>query len=211
MTRTNEQLIRELVRLGAIESPRVKDAFGHVLREHFVSEEFVSQAYENKPLPIGHEQTTSQPLVVAFMLELLDVRPGDTVLEIGSGSGWQSVLLAFLAEKVVSVERIPELSLFAREHAHKHYPELSKKIFFAEGDGSKKLALSGVDEPLSFDRIIAAAATEEVPAVWKEQVKIGGKLVLPVGENIVLLEKTGKQEFIQKEFFGFQFVPLVRD
>ncbi|OGM91290.1 protein-L-isoaspartate O-methyltransferase [Candidatus Wolfebacteria bacterium RIFCSPHIGHO2_01_FULL_48_22] len=201
---TNEQLVEELIKLGYIKTPRVEDAFLSVAREHFVSADMKERAYENIPLPIGFEQTISQPLVVAFMLELLQVRAGDRVLEIGSGSGWQSALLSFLSgSEVVSIERIHELHEFAKQNATV-YPNLAQRIEFIHSDGSK-----GYEEKAPYDKIIAGASAEEIPAAWQEQVAIGGRIVAPLDERIVLLEKTGKQEFTKKEFFGFRFVPLV--
>jgi len=202
---TNGQLIEELLKLGYIKTGRLEDAFWKILREDFVPNEAKSHAYENIPLSIGYEQTISQPLVVAFMLELLEVRVGDTILEIGTGSGWQSVLLAALSEnEVVTMERIPELYESARRHMTK-YPHYAEKILCIQGDGSR-----GYEEKAPYDKIIVGAAVqEEIPNTWKQQIKIGGRIVFPMDERIIALEKTGKNEFSQKEFFGFTFVPLV--
>ncbi len=217
MNTSNERLIKELSELGYLKSPKLAEAMRTVLREDFVPEEYRIQAYEDEPLPIGHEQTTSQPLVILFMLELLSLQAGDTVLEIGTGSGWQTVLMACIThpsvqqpdaapqKNIVSIERIPELHESAVSHAGK-YPEYAEHISFLQGDGSR-----GYEEQAPFDRIICGAATDAVPQQWKDQVKIGGRIVVPEGECIAVLEKTGKNEFSRKEFFGFHFVPLVRE
>lgn len=212
---TNDELIEELVRLGYIQTPRIKEAFRNVRREDFIPDDIKKNAYENKPFPIGFDQTTSQPLVIACMLELLDVRAGDKILEIGSGSGWQSVLLSYLSQtekneenntsRIISLERIPELHEYAKQRAAK-YEDLSKNILFVEKNGSR-----GYEEYAPYDRIIACACMQEIPQIWKDQVKIGGNIVAPVGEKICFLKKKEKNEFEQKEFFGFRFVPLVTE
>lgn len=204
---TNTQLLEELLELGYIKTSRLENAMQNILREDFVADELKKSAYENIPLSIGFGQTTSQPLVLAFMLELLGVNAGDTVLEIGSGSGWQSVLLSRLSDPglVTSVERIPELYERAKKNAER-YPQYSRNISFVHGNGVR-----GYEKNAPYNRIIAGASCEEIPRAWKEQVKIGGRVVFPEGEQIVLLEKTEKDEFIRKEFYGFSFVPLISE
>lgn len=202
---TKEILIQYLIDGGYLKTPAIIEAFKKISREDFVPEEQKEKAYINEALPIGYGQTISQPLVVAFMLELLEVKPGEKVLEIGTGSGWQTALLAELGARVFSIERIDELRLFAKKNLEK-YGFLEKgTVKLLAGDGSK-----GYSAEAPFDKIIAAAAAEELPIAWKEQLKIGGRIVAPVKESIVVLDKSAKDKFSAKEYLGFRFVPLVR-
>ncbi len=201
-----ERLINELIRHGYLKTPRIIEAFKKVDRADFVPPEERGVAYENVPLPIGGGQTISQPLTVAFMLELLGPEEGDTVLDIGSGSGWQSALLAAIVGKggkVYAMELLPKLCVLGEKNASKYH---SKNLKFICGNAEGDLPAHA-----PFDRIIAAAATEEVPASWKAQLKIGGRIVLPVGHSIVLLEKKGGNEFTETEFPGFAFVPFITE
>lgn len=206
---SNKELVAELIHLGYLKTDRLIDAFYKVPREHFIPEEKRKMAYKNAPLPIGYEQTISQPLVVAFMLELLDPRPGEKILEIGTGSGWQTALLCSLLNgdesvksRLVSLERIPQLKQKAEENLSAF--SFSCPLRLEVADGAK-----GYLEEAPFDKIIAAATALTMPEEWKEQLVIGGKIVAPIQESIILLEKTGKKEFQEKCFFGFQFVPLL--
>jgi protein-L-isoaspartate(D-aspartate) O-methyltransferase len=220
MAYSNQDLIKELVELGYLKSQRLIDAFSEIDRKDFVPEELSDFAYHNEPLPIGFEQTISQPLTVAFMLELLELKPQDKVLEIGSGSGWQTALIAKIIGdsqndsednqkdecKIVALERIPQLKEMTERNLSK-YGFLKKgivKVILA--DGTK-----GYPDQAPYDKIIAAASAKEIPKEWKEQLKIGGRIVAPVKNEIVVLEKTGKNDFEQKSFWGFSFVPLVSD
>lgn len=221
MITSNEQLIRHLADLGYLKTPKLVEAFRRVDRRLFVDDDLVQRAYEDEPLPIGSGQTISQPLVVAFMLELLDLREGEKVLEIGTGSGWQTVLLAsgtcseFSAHEtheegicinphVVSIERIPELRMKAERNIQKTAGIARGDIVLIEGDGTR-----GYEKYAPYDKIIAAAACDQIPASWKEQLKIGGRIVAPSPDSILVLDKTGKGSFEERSFFGFSFVPLV--
>ena len=202
------ELVEELARGGYLKSPAIIDAFKSIDRASFVPDEFKSQAYENKPLPIGFEQTISQPLTVAFMLELLQPQPGSTILDIGAGSGWQSALIANLVGetgKVVAIERIPELKTLA-ENNLKNLPDLNGRINFVLGDGSL-----GYEPEAPYNRIIAAAAGDEIPESWKAQLKTGGTIVAPVGQSIVVIHKLTPDTFDRHEYLGFSFVPLIKD
>ncbi len=207
-----ESLIASLQKDGYLKSPLVAEAFRVIDRKDFIPESDRESAYENIPLPIGFGQTISQPLTVAFMLDLLELKKGEKILDIGSGSGWLAALIAHLvfdeeskAGKVVSIERIPELKISAEKNIS-HYEILKDVVSVELGDG----ALGSPNEA-PFDRIIAAAAAEEIPEAWKEQVKIGGRIVAPIQESIVVLDKVSKDEFNKKQYFGFNFVPLIRD
>ncbi|OGY65903.1 MAG: protein-L-isoaspartate O-methyltransferase [Candidatus Harrisonbacteria bacterium RIFCSPLOWO2_02_FULL_41_11] len=217
---TKEDLIKELVKDGYLKTPAVIGAFNAIDRKDFLPEEVKERAYENTALPIGYEQTISQPLVVAFMLELLEIKPGEKVLDVGTGSGWNAALIANLVGNtgtVVSIERVPELYEFAKKNLVKYNfidsanSALSQRasavlVKLIQGDGSL-----GYETEAPYDKIVAGAAAQEIPAVWKEQLKIGGRIVAPVKDSIVVLDKISKDKFKQKDYFGFSFVPLIKD
>jgi len=231
-----QELIQSLIDEGYLRTPAIIEAFQKVDRKDFVPEEYRDEAYGNYPLPIGFSQTISQPLTVAFMLELLEPKAGEKILDIGSGSGWQTGLLAHIVGgspaqgKVIGIERIPELKKISEKNLAKYSfmdpvrnkpPQAAAAVPSAgrisngveknivkivEGDGSK-----GYEEEAPFDKIIAAAAALAVPQAWKDQLKVGGQIVAPVGHNIVLLQKKSPTEFSQKQYYGFSFVPLIVD
>lgn len=206
---SKESLIKELIRGGYLKSPNLIEAFEKIDRVDFVPENFKNDAYLNQPLPIGFGQTISQPLTVAFMLELLEPKTDEKILDVGAGSGWVSALIAQVVGekgKVLAMERIPELCEFGKQNLDK-YNFIEKGIVeLICGDASK-----GYVKGAPYDKIIAAAAGQEVPSAWKEELKIGGRLVMPVGNSILVLDKISQNEFEQKEFFGFSFVPLIRE
>lgn len=202
-----KNLVEILKREDYLKTPEIIEAFLSVDRADFVPRHLKEDAYLNIPLPIGEGQTISQPLTVAFMLELLSPKSGDKILDIGSGSGWTSALLARIIGKkgkVVAVERIPELCEIGGENVNK-YGFIKNGIVRYECVNG----ISGFAEEAPFDKIIAAAAGEEIPEAWKNQLKIGGVIVAPVKNSIVKITKIGKDQFDEKEFVGFSFVPLV--
>ncbi|MEK7624493.1 MAG: protein-L-isoaspartate O-methyltransferase [Patescibacteria group bacterium] len=204
---TKESLIKDLIKGGYLKSRPLIDAFEKIDRIDFVPENLKNEAYLNQPLPIGFGQTISQPLTVAFMLELLEPKPDEKILEVGAGSGWASALLAQIVGEngnICAIERIPELCEFGKQNIAK-YRFIEKGIVdFVCGDASR-----GYSKKAPFDKIIAAAAGKDIPLAWKEELKIGGRLIMPVGGNIVVLDKINQNEFEKKEFFGFSFVPLI--
>ncbi|PIP29863.1 protein-L-isoaspartate O-methyltransferase [Candidatus Jorgensenbacteria bacterium CG10_big_fil_rev_8_21_14_0_10_54_38] len=204
---TNDDLVDTLVAEGYLKTHALIAAFRAIDRARFVPEKQQEEAYGNYPLSIGFGQTISQPLTVAFMLEELQPRAGEKVLDVGAGSGWQTALLAQCvggSGKVIAMERVPQLAVLARGNVGK-FDFLEKKIAeVVAGD-----AVGGYPQGAPFDKIIAAASAREIPVAWKEQLRVGGKIVAPVGESIVVLEKKGENDFEKKQFFGFQFVPLI--
>ncbi len=205
------KLIDSLISDGYLKTPSIIEGFKAIDRADFVPDENKNESYVNSPLSIGFGQTISQPLTVAFMIELLSPKEGQKILEIGSGSGWQTAVLSFIvsrnnaAGKVVSIERVNELKEIAEKNVAKYGFIESGVVQIILADGSK-----GYKKEEPFDKIIAGAAAKKgVPQAWKKQLKIGGKIVAPVDQSVVVIEKTEKDAFIKKEYFGFSFVPLI--
>ena len=177
--------------------------FEKINRADFVSPAYQAEADGDYPLPIGFGQTISQPFTVAFMLELLDAREGDKILDVGSGSGWTTVLLAVLVGekgKVFGVEIIPELVLLGRKNLAKYD--------FPNAEIIQAGAELGLPSEAPFARILVSAAAEEIPETLLCQLTVPGILVLPVKNTIIQIKKDADGEISQKEFSGFAFVPL---
>lgn len=196
---------RQLRRRG-IHDLRILDAMERVPRHEFVSEQFLSSAYEDHPLPIGEEQTISQPFIVALMLQELSLRSDSTVLEIGTGSGYQTALLGEVAGRVFSIERHEALAFGARTIlARMGY----RNVEIVVGDGSR-----GLPEHAPYDAIVVAAAAKLVPQALIEQLAEGGRMVIPIGptelQELQLVRKVGGQAVISV-LDGCRFVPLVSD
>ncbi len=205
-----EALLQSLVREEHLKTPRIIDAFRAIDRKDFVLSEYAGEAYGNYPLPIGYGQTISQPLTVAFMLELLDPKSGERIMDAGSGSGWTTALLAHIVGKsgrVVATERIPELCTFGEKKVRK-YNFIKKGIArFICGDATR--VFEGTEK---FDKILAGAAAQDaIPEAWKKCLVVGGRIVAPVGQSVVVLDKIAKDKFTTKEYSGFSFVPLIKD
>ena len=205
-----ENLINSLIKDGYLKTLEIIEAFKAIDRKDFVPEEQKSEAYVNAPLPIGFGQTISQPLTVAFMLELLEPKQGEKILDIGAGSGWVSALLAQIVGeqgRIISIERVPELKEMAEKNITKYNFMEKGVISVVLGDGSK-----GYKKEAHYDKIIAAASAQnELPKEWQKQLKIGGRIVAPLGDSIVVIDKISKNKYNVKEHFGFSFVPLISD
>jgi protein-L-isoaspartate(D-aspartate) O-methyltransferase len=189
----------------AIGSRRVLDAIASLPRERFVPEAERERAYENVALPIACGQTISQPLVVGRMLDVLEVRDTDLVLDVGTGSGYHAALLALLARHVWTIERHPELTSLAEETMRDLGIE---NVSFVVGDGSEGLA-----ERAPFDAInVAAAVGEEIPPALEAQLSPGGRLVAPVGRDgqHLILVRRGAERYERATLEPVRFVPLVR-
>ena len=227
-------LIDDLIGGGWLKDDRIVSAFTKIKRVDFMTPGMEDLAQLNEALPIGYGQTISQPLVVAFMIELLEPKEGEKILDVGSGSGWTTALLAELVGemgKVVAVELIPELKTFGESNVGK-YDFIKRGIAqFICGDGSK-----GCEKQAPFDKILASASIrsvkneipnqgkedksssspfagaregKEIPPEWKDQLKIGGRIVTPIDSSIWLFVKKSETEFEKTEYPGFVFVPFV--
>jgi len=235
-------LIDDLIAEGWLKTPEIINAFRAVKREDFLPDKDRDLAEMNEALPIGSGQTISQPLVVAFMLEQLQPRAGEKILDIGSGSGWTSALLAHIVSggglksktksqkskifrfhresstksgqiknqkftgKIIAIEIVPELKKFGEKNVLK-YNFIKKGIAeFICADGSK-----GFEKEAPYDKILCSAAIQarDVPESWKEQLKVNGAIVSPIGSSIWTIIKKSQTEFIRTEFPGFAFVPLI--
>lgn len=203
------RLVNDLIKDGYLKTSLIIDAFSEISRIEFVPVDLEGESEANIPLPIGHGQTISQPLTVAIMLELLDPQRGHNILDVGSGSGWTTALLSYIVGfkgKVTAIERIPELCKRGEENAEK-FGYVKKKIAeFHSIDGNQ-----GFPQNALYDRILVSAEAEEVPKALKVQLKIGGKIVIPVHNDIWYLEKKGEEDFYKEEYPGFSFVPLIKE
>ncbi len=183
---------------------RLLEQFDKLPREQFVSPALAGEAYDDFPLPIGSGQTISQPYVVALMLEELSPQPGDRVLDVGAGSGYQTAILAGLASEVFAVERIEELADLARSNLEKMGIENATIL---TGDGTL-----GWPDKAPFDKIICGAAAPDIPQAWLEQLADGGKIVAPVGsvycQRIAVIQRCGEQ-FKRYEMGDVRFVKLI--
>ncbi len=185
--------------------PRVKAAMARVPRHEFVPESVRGRAYDNRPLPIGHGQTISQPYIVALMTDLLELGEDAVVLDVGTGSGYQAAVLAEIAARVYSIEIVAELGREARARLERlGYENVEVKI----GDG-----FFGWPEKAPFDGILIAAAADEIPQPLIDQLKPGGRMILPHGDpsrsqDLLVLEKNESGELTRRSTIPVRFVPL---
>ncbi|MDP5231043.1 MAG: protein-L-isoaspartate(D-aspartate) O-methyltransferase [Cellulophaga sp.] len=189
-----------------IDATKVLDAIKTIPRHLFLDSSFEDHAYQDKAFPIGAEQTISQPFTVAFQTQLLEVKPNDEILEIGTGSGYQTAVLLHLKAKVFTIERQQELFKKTKLFFTKMGYRPKKTIF---GDG-----YIGLASEAPFDGIIVTAGAPYVPNPLLAQLKIGGRLVIPVGideQIMTLFIRKSEKEFEKKEFGSFRFVPMLED
>ncbi len=205
-------LADDLIQQGYLKTPEIINAFRKIKREDFVLPQDKEAVGMDAPLPIGYGQTISQPLTVAFMMELLQPKAGDKILDVGGGSGWTTAILAEIAGakgNVYGVEIVPELKEFGEKNISK-YNFISKGIArYIRADGRE-----GLPDYAPFDKVLVSAAAKETPPKLLEQLKDGGRLIIPIGgqyqpQDIVLIEKQNKNKFKEKRFPGFVFVPLL--
>lgn len=188
-----------------IKDQKILEALGKVPRHYFMDSGFIEFAYKDQAFPIGSGQTISQPYTVAFQTELLNVKKHDKILEVGTGSGYQCVILLELGAKVYTIERQRELYLKSRTLL----TEMGYKPYFFYGDGYK-----GQANYAPFDKIIITAGAPEIPGELLKQLKIGGRMVVPVGGSsgqvMVTVDRIGEEEYKKTEHGFFAFVPMLK-
>lgn len=197
-----EDMVQRQLKARGIRDPHVLKAMRQVERHLFVPERLQKQAYEDRPLPIGYAQTISQPYIVAFMTELAQLNPGDKVLEIGTGSGYQAAVIAAMGCEVYSIEILKTLA----EEASKRLANLNiNTVHVRDGDG-----YAGWPEHAPFDAILVTAAPPEIPEALKQQLRVGGRLIIPVGnfsQELLLIERN-ETGFTEKRTLPVRFVPM---
>lgn len=200
-----QKLVETLVKKG-IQNMDVLDAIGAVPRHLFMDSSFLDHAYQDKAFPIAANQTISQPYTVAYQTELLQVKPNQKILEIGTGSGYQTAILCHLGAEVYSIER--QLELFKKTNIF--LPKIgyvAKRLIFGDG-------YQGLKDEAPFDRIIVTAGAPFVPKPLLAQLKVGGRLVIPVGsqeQRMTLFVRVDAKTFDKQEFGSFKFVPMLED
>ena len=204
-SKNNDDLLEELKGKG-LSDKNILDAIKKVPRESFVNEIYIQRAYENMPLPIDCEQTISQPYVVAYMIDCLKLEKTDIVLEIGTGTGYQTAIISHLCKKVYTIEIFNKLLSKAKINLGKLK---IKNVTYSLGNG-----INGWREKILFDAIIVSAASEKIPVKLLQNLKNFGNLIIPKkyssgNQKLILIKKTNKNSFDQKELFDVRFVPLL--
>ena len=198
------RMVEQNIRARGISNPRVLTIMKEIPRHLFIPHPYNTAAYDDNPLPIGNGQTISQPYIVALMTELLDPKAGDNILEIGSGSGYQTAILSALSHRVISIERIPKVADLAR----KNLAALGiQNAHIVDGDGTL-----GYPAIAPYEGILITAATPAVPQPLVDQLALGGRLVAPVGgrevQDLVLLTRL-EHGLVRSSHGGVRFVPLI--
>ena len=200
-----KKLIEKLI-LKGITDKKVLNAIYNIPRHFFIEKDFEDFAYDDKAFPISAKQTISQPFTVAFQTEKLNIQEGEKVLEVGTGSGYQTAILIFLKAKVYSVERIFELN----RNSKKTLSKLSlkpKQIIWSDG-------YLGLRKHAPFNKIIVTAGSKDIPSELLNQLKIGGKMIIPIGElvqKMFLINKNGENDFEKTDLGSFKFVPMLKN
>ena len=201
-----EAMVERQLRRRGISEQSILDAFLAVPREAFVDPDYAADAYGDHPLPIGAGQTISQPYIVALMIQAAQIAPGDTVLEVGAGSGYAAAVISRIAGKIIAVERQPDLVVAARERLTRLRFD---NVIIVEGDGT-----IGWPEAAPYDAILAAASGSHVPRSLIAQLAGGGRIVMPLGDagasqQLVKVSKAPDGTLIQQDLCAVRFVPLI--
>lgn len=202
-----EKMIENQLKRRGIKDQKVLDAVERIPREMFVLPQDRHLAYEDNPLPIGFGQTISQPYIVAYMIEQLDLQPTDRVLEIGTGSGYAAAIMSELCKKVYTLEVVKEL--------YKKTPQLLSRLHYKNVVCYLRDGYEGLSEEAPFDKIVLTAAPENIPQVLIDQLKVGGKMIAPTGsirmfQRLILIEKHASGKIKETELMGVSFVEMVR-
>ena len=219
MHQSNIDLVNELKKYGYLKTEKVTNAFLKHKREEFVMEGNIEKIYNNSPFYLKEKRNIVQPLIAAFMIELMELKAGDKVLEIGTSTGWQTAIISDLIEHegglaqdedgrygMVSVEEDKELFDFAQNKI-KSLGNFEKKITnIINGDFAK-----GFDDESPYDKIIVWFSCSDISKHWEDQLSIGGKMVLAMDKKIVLINKKGKNEYEKRQYFGYKLDNLVVD
>lgn len=206
LKQSRERMVAKQIYSRGIRDELVLNAMKKVPREAFIPHDIKHLAYEDRPLPIGAGQTISQPYIVAYMIEALVLKGGEKVLEIGAGSGYAAAVLAEIAGEVYSIERIEEL---ARKAASNLIQEGYNNVHILHADGT-----IGWREESPFDAILVSAGAPEIPLALKKQLAIGGRMIIPVGDDsmaqeLIRITRVGDNEYELKDLVGVRFVPLI--
>ena len=202
-----ENFIQKLIDEGVLKTPKIIEAFKKIHRIDFVPKTISDHADEDIALPTFEGQTISQPYTVAFMLELLSPKVGEKILDIGSGSGWVAAMLAYIVGKngkVIGLELLPELVKFSIDNLEKYH---LNNLIIRLGDGTR-----GLPEESPFDKIHVAAAAKRIPKALIQQLKIGGRMVIPTqADDIWVIDRFSENRWKESVYPGFVFVPLIAD
>ncbi|MCA9777671.1 MAG: protein-L-isoaspartate(D-aspartate) O-methyltransferase [Candidatus Eremiobacteraeota bacterium] len=203
--RERDKMVKEQIAARGVKDERVLDAMRRVPRERFVLTKFEEMAYSDRPLPIEDDQTISQPYIVALMVQAMQLNPQARVLEVGTGSGYAAAVISKLAKEVFTIERHAGLARAAADRLS----ELDyDNVRVRHGDGTL-----GWPEAAPFDAVVVAAAGAEVPEALKEQLKLGGRLVIPVGDSqiqsLLIITRVGENDFDVQKSIDVRFVPLI--